>query len=552
MLVEYLVLTNIIIAVICIILFFYLSKKDKIITSLQIKIDNLKKIIEDNDFLQKTLMLDFFEQFNNNNEIIIGVNKNTNYIQYLNPPAKKYFNISDIDTVPIDLSKLLDIDFFLNQNQKLNNLTQKKEVNNLSDIDKKFNLEILNLFEIKIADNEFIIYFLRDSSEKIEEIFRLNIINKNLFSALNALESAFDSINYAIIIFDSAGIIKRMNPTAINFFDTNFRNHFSQCIFKAFNEKINNLLNYYFDILKEKKEQIMYFEVFDNDNNKFYHFTLTAVEYSYNLKEPEIKKLYEYILLVKNITVEIEQMNNNIQTDKMLTLGRMAAALAHEINQPLSGISMSADNILFEVDCQQPQIDFIKEKCNGILLYVNRIKNQIDHIRQFARYQNIKENNNIFNINNIILLTLELLNAQYKKLDISITLDLYSDLYYVKGNQYKFEQVILNLLNNAKDACLEFSMKTGANVGKTIIIKTYNFENNVICKIIDNGCGISETNINKIFEPFFSTKSSDKGTGLGLFIVFGIIKEMRGKIEVNSKINQGTEIILSLPAIKSL
>jgi signal transduction histidine kinase len=141
---------------------------------------------------------------------------------------------------------------------------------------------------------------------------------------------------------------------------------------------------------------------------------------------------------------------------------------------------------------------------------------------------------------------LTLLSRQYHKKGIQIDLNLKKNLGLVKGNPYKFEQVVINLLTNAKDAILEKQEKTG-EFSKKIHIETYDENNSIILKVIDNGIGLEKKEKINVFKPFYTTKKLGSGTGLGLSIVYGIIKEMKGIITFDSEIQKGTEIEVRIP-----
>jgi len=134
-------------------------------------------------------------------------------------------------------------------------------------------------------------------------------------------------------------------------------------------------------------------------------------------------------------------------------------------------------------------------------------------------------------------------------LGVQLNVNLEETIPKVTGNSFKFEQVIVNMLNNARDAVqIKESKRIVIPYSKTIQVLT-SFENgSVVTEISDNGIGIAEENQGKIFNPFFTTKELGKGTGLGLSISYGLIHEMNGTISVKSKINQGTTFKIYLPA----
>jgi len=121
----------------------------------------------------------------------------------------------------------------------------------------------------------------------------------------------------------------------------------------------------------------------------------------------------------------------------------------------------------------------------------------------------------------------------------------------VAGNPYRFEQVMVNMLNNAKDAIEEKRKKNFEKFTKRIDINTSRIDNQIIIEIKDNGIGIKSEDIDKVLLPFFTTKVPGQGTGLGLSISYGIIKELGGEIDIKSQTLEGTTILLKIPVRES-
>jgi C4-dicarboxylate-specific signal transduction histidine kinase len=126
-----------------------------------------------------------------------------------------------------------------------------------------------------------------------------------------------------------------------------------------------------------------------------------------------------------------------------------------------------------------------------------------------------------------------MISEQYKHQAITLNLKLEENLPYIIGNTFKFEQVILNLLSNAKDALLDKKSKQSADYDMTVGIRSFLENQRVIIEMIDNGSGISDQDIEHIMLPFYTTKDAGKGTGLGLSISYQIVKDMNGTIEVS-------------------
>jgi C4-dicarboxylate-specific signal transduction histidine kinase len=230
----------------------------------------------------------------------------------------------------------------------------------------------------------------------------------------------------------------------------------------------------------------------------------------------------------------------------------MATGIAHEINQPLNNISMTVDNILYDIhEKRSVDVNYIEGKAQKLFANITRMRNLIDHIRLFARSHE-DPLNNTFQVNEGINNALSMIGAELRHLDIEIDIRLASDLPILEGSIYKFEQVILNLMLNAKDG-LEEKRQAGEHSFKMEIKVSSRLEGDeVIVEVEDNGAGIDEDKLPQIFVPFFSTKDEGKGTGLGLSISFGIIKQFNGRIEILSKKHIFTKAVISLPVANNM
>ncbi|HWR99432.1 MAG TPA: ATP-binding protein, partial [Prolixibacteraceae bacterium] len=141
------------------------------------------------------------------------------------------------------------------------------------------------------------------------------------------------------------------------------------------------------------------------------------------------------------------------------------------------------------------------------------------------------------------------ISEQFMHKLIELDLSLEENLPLVYGNIYQFEQVILNLLINSKDAIEEMESESGKSYHKKIGIRAYLSFNQIILEITDNGIGIKPDELENIMLPFYTTKEAGEGTGLGLSITFGIIKEMKGEISFQSDPGLGTKVTILLPAV---
>ena len=254
-----------------------------------------------------------------------------------------------------------------------------------------------------------------------------------------------------------------------------------------------------------------------------------------------------FIAIVRDITARKKKEQRLIHMDRMAHLGEMATGMAHEINQPLNNISLTLDNIFHEIRLKDSLHDaYLQHKSNKVFDNIVKIKNLIEHIREFARDDHSYSQHS-FDINETINNALSVLLVQFDEKRIDLVLDLEEKLNLYIGDSFKVEQVIMNLLLNANDALEEKEKKAGTAFPKVIKIKSYQEKETLFVEITDNGIGIKAHELDKIMHPFYTTKETGKGVGLGLSISYGIISEMKGKIEVESKYLVGTTFRISIP-----
>ncbi len=227
-------------------------------------------------------------------------------------------------------------------------------------------------------------------------------------------------------------------------------------------------------------------------------------------------------------------------SNKLASIGRLAAGVAHEINNPLAIINEKAglvkDILTYsEAPVQTPRIIAL---IDSVLDSVERCGTITKRLLGFARHMD--SNFETIHLPKIIHEVLGFLHKEAEYRNIAINIDISNDIPEFKSDRGKLQQIFLNIINNAFSA-----MK--ANGRLNIAIRLHSDEGTIIATITDNGCGIAESDIGKIFEPFFSTKTRQGGTGLGLSITYGLVMELGGKINVASKVDEGTSFTISLP-----
>jgi len=299
-------------------------------------------------------------------------------------------------------------------------------------------------------------------------------------------------------------------------------------------------------IAKLKVEFDLELKEYEAEIHKLKNVTLVEANRKLAKSEKNLKKLTE--TLEQRVQDELmkrqEQQQQLIQKSKLESIGKLAAGIAHEINQPLGGISMGLENIYFAHTEGRLTEKYLDEKLKHIDGYFERIKQIIEHIRIFSRDQKSVLFEDV-DINQSVKDALSLLRTQFANHNVKLLTNLQKNITATKGNKFKLEQVILNLLANAKDAVEEKQQTGTEDYKKHVSIKTFADEKQIYIEVEDNGNGISSENQKKIFDPFFTTKECAKGTGLGLSIIYGIIKEMNGEIEVESELGEFTRMRIS-------
>lgn len=226
-----------------------------------------------------------------------------------------------------------------------------------------------------------------------------------------------------------------------------------------------------------------------------------------------------------------------IHTQKMESIGTLAAGVAHEVGNPLASISA-----LVQVAERSTDDAFIKEKLELVKSQVTRISKIIRDLVDFSRPSNFELQR--VNINECLKEAVEITKVGTKAKTIEFDVKLSDDIPNLPLVADQLEQVFVNILLNAVDAINEVKDEKKE---KRISIESALSEDEVVIAFTDTGSGISEANLNKIFEPFFTTKSQGKGTGLGLWVSYGIIKSFQGNIEVQSNKEVGTKFTIKLP-----
>ncbi len=253
------------------------------------------------------------------------------------------------------------------------------------------------------------------------------------------------------------------------------------------------------------------------------------------------------IVAATDITEAIERDAELFQSSKMKTLGEMSAGIAHELTQPLNAIKIGNDYLKRMID-QGKTITAreLEHVASAVTAQVLRASEIINRLREFGRRPDFKKEPVL--LNTVIANVMQIIGHQLVLNNIRVVYDLDEKLPYILANHNRLEQVVFNLVSNARDAIEQVPARENGTGNHHIKVQTFKRGDQVVCAIEDTGIGISDDVGDKIFEPFFTTKEVGKGMGLGLAISYGIVRSYGGTILVKGREGQGARFELQFTA----
>jgi signal transduction histidine kinase len=242
------------------------------------------------------------------------------------------------------------------------------------------------------------------------------------------------------------------------------------------------------------------------------------------------------VVILEDVTSRV-QFEEQLQiSEKMASIGLLAAGVAHEVNTPLTGISSFTQMLLEGADPEDPKTRLL-EKIERQTFRAAKIVNGLLNLSRPASNTG-SEAQSVVDVNVVIADVLGLLEHQFATHSIKLRRELNDAPVMVLGIEHKLQQVFLNLFLNAKDAMPK---------GGWLSVRTALNGDRAVAEVADTGSGIPNEYLARIYDPFFTTKAMNQGTGLGLSITYGIVREHEGSIDCESQVGQGTRFVLSLP-----
>ena len=373
---------------------------------------------------------------------------------------------------------------------------------------------------IAVAIENSLLY--QEQKKRAEELVLLKEFN----------ESIVESVNVALIAVDESGKITRCNST------------FEQMIGLEREEAIGKFVEEIFDpsfainlesILGKSRWHLT--EV--RNAYKLHTYDAHGKSLMLNVSVAPLRSISNQqtgaIVVLENVTSRVKLEETLQQSEKLSSIGLLAAGVAHEVNTPLTGVSSYTQMLLGMIPETDPKHALLQK----MQKQTDRASNIVGNLLNFSRTGNASDFYEI-DINKLLDDTLQLLEPQLRKSNVEIIKSYAPMPPKIHGNGGKLQQVFTNLILNARDAMFG---------GGTIALKTFvEFDDEIVIEVSDTGEGISAENINKIFDPFFTTKGVGNGTGLGLAVSYGIVQEHAGSIEAKSENGDGTTFRLVFPA----
>ena len=404
------------------------------------------------------------------------------------------------------------------------------EINNISD--RVFN-QMQQSITITPLDLEesLVILYIYDITFLSETNYKLEMAKKNLSEKNEELRLILDTTMEAIIIFKDNSVVD-CNKIAIELFNKQMK---YELINKSFDDLINNKNS---DIFNEK-------EPFETNLTREDGSEFSAI---INIKNTSLNNQIFQIVTIANIEDLKRKENLMAEQSKLAAMGEMLGNIAHQWRQPLNIISMSSSNLKLKNDMGELNSSTLRESLSLILKTINHLSDTIETFNDFLKTDKEKS---IFNVNDNIKNSISLVDNFFKNFNIDIVLELDDDV-FLNNLANEFSQAFINILNNAKDAIV---LNLKDNESGLIKIKTKKIDNFIEILVLDNALGVDKDILNKIFEPYFTTKHKYQGTGLGLYVTRKIINSsMGGEISVqnkkfthNKKEYKGAEFKIKIP-----
>lgn len=343
-------------------------------------------------------------------------------------------------------------------------------------------------------------------------------------------ESIIESVNVGILVIDSSGRITTWNSALEEMLSIPREEALGADALKIFNQEMIETIRAVSGTrgwVVEDVRHLYKFHTLRRDD------TSIVINLSLAPFEDAAHTLAGTLVVVEDVTDRVKLEDQLQQSDKLSSIGLLAAGVAHEVNTPLAGISSYTQMLLSQMIDEDPKRRVLEK----VLTQTERASGIVNNLLNFSRTSGADFGP--VDINRVVEDTLQLLELQLRKSDVEIDRRYAENLPEAYGNAGKLQQVFMNLILNARDAMPG---------GGTLEVETEEVDRMIVIHIRDTGIGIAAENITKIYDPFFTTKSVGQGTGLGLAVSYGIVQEHSGRMQVESSPGKGTTFTIKIPS----
>lgn len=409
------------------------------------------------------------------------------------------------------------------QNRKKNGEIYWASVNIFPIKDHKGNFTHFLAEEVDITERKNAEEALRKNNERLEEQFRV------VATAKQEWQDTFDNITDMIFIHDRDFIVLRANMAFAKYFGLSPAEMIGKNCHDLFYETDSPVLSCPYALALDKGQEVT-IEVFIPTSNRIFRMS----SFPFYIGERDVRS---FICIAKDITEEKEKEMRLIMSERLASLGQIASGIAHEINNPMATISGCTEGLLLKIRKGQIDPGFFESYLRMIEEEVLRCKDITTGMLSFVRKTTYEKMD--ININELLDETLKIIGLHSRLQDVEVKKSYAIEMPHIYANKGELRQVFLIMITNAIDAIEDkatITLETGTEDDNTVSIK-----------ISDTGLGISPEHINRIYDPFFTTKSDKGGTGLGLSIAHQIITNHNGSISVTSGEGRGTTFEIKLP-----
>lgn len=363
---------------------------------------------------------------------------------------------------------------------------------------------------------------LEEQAQRAKELARLKDFNENII----------ESINVGVMVINLAGRITNWNGALEEIYGLRREETIGHRITEVFQSEMLRALR---ELMARSEWQTgqtgepVYVYKFRTHSANGRDLILNISLAPLHSKTSEIEGT---LVAIEDVTERIHLEEQLQQTDKLSSIGLLAAGVAHEVNTPLTGISSYSQMLMQQIPDTDPRHQLLEK----IYRQTSRASSIVNNLLNFSRVSDARFSP--VDINRVLDDTIQLLEAQLRNTEIEVHRNYQPDLPPAPGNAAKLQQVFMNLILNARDA-----MTHGGRLEITTCCEDYSIN----ISFRDSGSGIEPEHLAKIYDPFFTTKQIGKGTGLGLAVSYGIIQDHGGHIAVDSNLGEGTIFQITLP-----